>query len=53
MCLAEEIKVNKRLTNLDLSYNGISAAGGTCIAEAIKENKTLTKFVLLRQLSRV
>ena len=35
-CIAEAIKVNKTLTNLDLSWNGISAAGATCLAEAIE-----------------
>ena len=34
------------LTNLDLSWNHISAAGATCIAEAIKVNKTLTNLDL-------
>ncbi|CAH3167459.1 unnamed protein product [Pocillopora meandrina] len=34
------------LTNLDLSFNGISDAGATCIAEAIKVNKTLTNLDL-------
>ena len=34
------------LTNLDLSWNGISDAGATCIAEAIKVNKTLTNLDL-------
>ena len=43
-CIAEAIKVNKTLTNLDLSWNGISAAGATCIAEAMKVNKTLTNL---------
>ncbi|RMX52972.1 hypothetical protein pdam_00021823 [Pocillopora damicornis] len=32
------VKVNKTLTNLDLSDNGISNAGATSIAEAIKVN---------------
>ena len=50
--------MNKTLTNLYLSYNGISDAGATCIAEAIKVNKMLAKFdlswycVLLRQLKQ-
>ena len=34
------------LTNLDLSFNDISAAGATSIAEAIKVNKTLTNLDL-------
>ena len=44
--LCEAIKVNKTLTNLDLSVNGINEAGATSIAEAIKVNKTLTNLKL-------
>ena len=36
--------INKTLTNLDLSDNGMSEAGATSIAEAIKVNKTLTNL---------
>ena len=45
-CIAEAIKVNKTLTNLDLSVNDVGDAGATCIAEAIKVNKTLTNLDL-------
>ena len=38
--------INKTLTNLDLSDNGISDAGATSITEAIKVNKTLTNLEL-------
>ena len=38
--------VNKTLTNLDLSDNGMSEAGATSIAEATKFNKTLTNLNL-------
>ena len=38
--------MNKTLTNLDLSFNDISAAGATSIAEAIKVNKTLINLDL-------
>ena len=44
--IAEAIKVNKTLTNLDLSSSGIDDAGATCIAKAIKVNKTLTDLDL-------
>ena len=44
--IAEAIKVNKTLTNLDLSDNGMSEAGATSIAEVIKFNKTLTNLNL-------
>ena len=36
--LAEAIKVNKKLTNLDLCGNAICVAGATSIAEALKVN---------------
>ena len=36
--------INKTLTNLDLSDNGMSEAGATSIAEAIKVNKTPTNL---------
>ena len=39
--IAEAIKVNKKLTNLDLFNSGISDTGATSIAEAIKVNKTI------------
>ena len=45
-CIAEAIKVNKTLTNLNLRNNGIGDAGATCIAEAIKVNKTQTNLDL-------
>ena len=38
--------MNKTLTDLHLSGNGISDAGATCITEAIKVNKTLTNLYL-------
>ena len=38
LLLRPKVKVNKTLTNLDLSDNGISNAGATSIAEAIKVN---------------
>nr|XP_058950863.1 protein NLRC3-like isoform X2 [Pocillopora verrucosa] len=44
--LSKSFGTGLNLTNLDLSYNGISAAGATCIAEAIKVNKTLTNLDL-------
>ena len=44
--LSESFGTDLNLTNLDLSYNGISDAGATCIAEAIKVNKTLTNLDL-------
>ncbi|CAH3150424.1 unnamed protein product [Pocillopora meandrina] len=44
--LSKSFGTGLNLTNLDLSYNGISAAGATCIAEAIKVNKTLTNLYL-------
>ena len=36
--------INKTLTNLDLSDNGISEASATSIAEEIEVNKTLTNL---------
>ena len=47
--IAEAIKVNKELTNLNLFNSGISDTGATSIAEAIKVNKTLTNLELVRQ----
>ena len=44
--LSKSFGTGLNLTNLYLSYNGISAAGATCIAEAIKVNKTLTNLGL-------
>ena len=44
--IAEAIKVNNTLTELDLSENNISYSGATSIAEAIKVNNTLTKLDL-------
>ena len=44
--LSKSFGTGLNLTNLNLSYNGISAAGATCIAEAIKVNKTLTNLDL-------
>nr|XP_058954658.1 uncharacterized protein LOC131781970 [Pocillopora verrucosa]XP_058954659.1 uncharacterized protein LOC131781970 [Pocillopora verrucosa] len=44
--LSKSFGTGLNLTNLDLSYNGISDAGATCIAEAIKVNKTLTNLYL-------
>ena len=44
--LRPKVKVNKTLTNLDLSDNGMSEAGATSIAEVIKFNKTLTNLNL-------
>ena len=44
--LSKSFGTGLNLTNLDLSRNGISAAGATCIAEAIKVNKTLTNLDL-------
>ena len=38
LLLRPKVKVNKTLTNLDLSDNDISNAGATSIAEAIKVN---------------
>ena len=40
--------MNKTLTNLGLTYNGIGDAGATSIAEVIKVNKTLTNLNLYR-----
>ena len=37
----EAIRVNKTLTNWNLSDNGINNAGATSIVEAMKVNKTL------------
>ncbi|CAH3150376.1 unnamed protein product, partial [Pocillopora meandrina] len=42
-CIAEAMKVNKTLTNLNLSGND---AGAICIAEALKVDKTLTNLYL-------
>ena len=44
--LSKSFGTGLNLTNLDLSFNGISDAGATCIAEAIKVNKTLTNLDL-------
>ena len=44
--IAEAIKVNKTLNNLDLYFNDISHAGTTCIDEAIKVKKTPTNLNL-------
>ena len=44
--LRPKVKVNKTLTNLDLSDNGMSEAGATSIAEVIKFNKKLTNLNL-------
>ena len=44
--LSKSFGTGLNLTNLDLSFNAISAAGATCIAEAIKVNKTLTNLDL-------
>ena len=46
LSIVEAIKVNKMLTFLDWSNNGISDAGATSIAEAIKVDKTLTNLNL-------
>ena len=46
LLLRPKVKVNKTLTNLDLSDNGMSEAGATSIAEATKFNKTLTNLNL-------
>eukprot|EP00434_Breviolum_minutum_P042002 symbB.v1.2.037370.t1/scaffold5500.1/size26397/1 len=53
--LAEALKVNKTLTNIDLSRNGIGIKGakawclgrGSALAEALKVNKTLTNIDLI------
>ena len=42
--LAEAMRVNKTLTQLDLSYNNIGDTGATSLAEAVKFNATLTKL---------
>ena len=44
--IAEAIKVNKTLTNLNFCSNDISDAGTTSIAEAIKVDKMLTNLNL-------
>nr|XP_058950860.1 NACHT, LRR and PYD domains-containing protein 12-like isoform X2 [Pocillopora verrucosa]XP_058950861.1 NACHT, LRR and PYD domains-containing protein 12-like isoform X2 [Pocillopora verrucosa] len=44
--LSQSFGTGLNLTNLSLSYNGISDAGATCIAEAMKVNKTLTNLYL-------
>ena len=44
-CLAEAIKVNTTLTQLDLSHN-IGDAAAASLAEAMKVNTTLTQLVL-------
>ena len=44
--VCEVIKVNKTLTNLHLSSNGLSDAGAKSIADAIKVNKALTNLYL-------
>ena len=46
LLLRPKVKVNKTLTNLNLSDNGMSEAGATSIAEVIKFNKTLTNLNL-------
>ena len=46
LLLRPKVKVNKTLTNLDLSDNGMSEAGATSIAEVIKFNKKLTNLNL-------
>ena len=45
-CLAEAVKVNTTLTQLDLRDNNIGDAGATSLAEAMKVNTTLTQLVL-------
>ena len=45
--LAEAMKVNTTLTQLDLLYNDIGAAGAASLAEAMKVNTTLTQLDLL------
>ena len=47
--LAEAMKVNTTLTQLDLSNNHIGAAGAASLAEAMKVNTTLTQLDLLMQ----
>ncbi|CAH3157722.1 unnamed protein product, partial [Pocillopora meandrina] len=44
--LSKSFGTGLNLTNLYLSFNGISDAGATCIAEAMKVNKTLTNVNL-------
>ena len=46
--IGEAIKVNKTLTNFDLSNNDISDGGAASIAEAIKINNTVTNLHLTR-----
>ena len=44
--IAEAIRIDQTLTNLNLRHNGISNTGATSIAEAIKVNKRLTDLDL-------
>ncbi|KAF9944968.1 hypothetical protein BGZ70_004169, partial [Mortierella alpina] len=44
--LAEALKINKTLTNLDLQRNSIAYKGGQSLAEALKVNKTLRNLIL-------
>ena len=46
VALAEALKQNTSLTQLDLSYNDISAQGVAALAEALKHNTSLTQLDL-------
>ncbi|KJE94543.1 hypothetical protein CAOG_05175 [Capsaspora owczarzaki ATCC 30864] len=46
--IAEALKVNTTLTQLDLPYNQIGDVGAHAIAQALKVNTTVTKLYLLR-----
>ena len=42
--IAEALKVNSVLTNLNLDLNNISSRGAKAIAEALRENHTVTEL---------
>ena len=46
VALAEALKQNRSLIQLDLSYNAISAQGAAALAEALKQNTSLTQLHL-------
>ena len=48
-CLAEAMKVNTTLTELDLSFNNTRDAGVASLAEAMKVNTTLTRLSLRKR----